>query len=161
MANEPDPVGTGIVTSLSHPGGNVTGLSDLHADLAPKRLQLLKEAVPSASRVAVLLNPATPHAVIQWKSIQAAAPTVGVTLLPVEVKGPDDIDRAFTAIRKQRPGGLLIIPDVSWTAGRQGRIADLALKSGLPARPAMGRRGFPDVLRDEFSRLVAARRHIR
>jgi putative ABC transport system substrate-binding protein len=68
-----DPVGTGLVASLAHPGGNVTGLSTLHGDLGPKRLQLLKEIVPSASRVAVLLNPANPANVLQLKDVQAAA----------------------------------------------------------------------------------------
>jgi putative ABC transport system substrate-binding protein len=74
---DPDPVGRGLVASLARPAGNVTGLSDSHADLVPKRLQLLKEVAPSAARVAVLLNPATSMAQPQLKSAQAAGPTLG------------------------------------------------------------------------------------
>ena len=133
MTVHPDPVGVGLVDSLARPGGNVTGLSDSHADLVAKRVQLLKEVVPSASRVAVLLNLATAHAVLQLKNVQAAAPALGVTVLPVPVRGPGDIERAFITMRKERPGGLLLIPDPSWALGQQGRIADLAIKSRLPA----------------------------
>ena len=127
-----DPVGTGLVASLARPGGNVTGLSDLHADMVTKRLQLLKDVVPSASRVAVLLNPANPSHPLQLKDLQAGAPALGVTLLSLEVKGPDDIERAFTTIGKERPGGLLVLGDrMLGTHGR--RIAELAVKRRLPA----------------------------
>jgi len=126
-----DPVAIGLVASLAHPGGNVTGQSDLHADLVPKRLQLLKEVVPSASRVAVLLNPANPSHPLQLKGLQAGAPALGVMLLSLEVKGPDDIERAFTTMRKERPGGLLVFGDRLLGTHRR-RIVELALKSRLP-----------------------------
>ena len=132
VMHDGDPVGTGLVASLAHPGGNVTGLATLHVDLAPKRLQLLKDITPSASRVAVLLNPANPSHPLQLKTIQGAAPALGLTLLVLEVKGPDDIDRAFTRIRKERSGGLLILGDRMFlTHGK--RIAELVVKSRLPA----------------------------
>ena len=127
-----DPVGAGLVISLARPGGNITGNTDGHADLGPKRLELLKAAVPSVSRVAVLWNPATPQAARQLENIQAAAPGLGVTLLPFEVGGPSDIDRVFARIGRERAGALFVIPDQSWSQGQERRIGELAMKSRLP-----------------------------
>ncbi len=127
-----DPVGTGLVASLARPGGNITGLSDFNAGVVAKRLQLLKEVVPSASRVAVLFNPANPTNPLQWKLTQAVAPALGVTLLSLEAKGADDIDRAFTAIRKQLPEALIVIGDPLFGTHRR-RIVELSVKSRLPA----------------------------
>ena len=127
-----DPVGAGLVASLARPGGNITGNTDGHADLGPKRMELLKAAVPSVSRVAVLWNPATPQAARQLENIQAAAPALGVTLLPVEVGGPGDIDRVFAQIGRGRAGALFVIPDQSWSQGQERRIGELAMKSRLP-----------------------------
>ena len=127
-----DPVGAGLVISLARPGGNITGNTDGHADLGPKRMELLKAAVPSVSRVAVLWNPATPQAARQLENIQAAAPGLGVTLLPFEVGGPSDIDRVFARIGRERAGALFVIPDQSWSQGQERRIGELAMKSRLP-----------------------------
>jgi putative ABC transport system substrate-binding protein len=132
MGNAADPVGTGLVASLARPGGNITGLSDFNLGVVTKRLELLKEVVPSASRVAVLLNPTNPTNPLQLKEIQAAAPALGATLLPLEAKEPDDIDRAFAAIRKERPGALIVIGD-PMLGSNATRIAELAVKSRLPA----------------------------
>ena len=132
MVTSPDPVGTGLVASLAHPGGNVTGLSDFHAGVVTKRLELLKDVVPSASRVAVLLNPVNPTHPLQLKDLQAVAPPLRVTLLSLEVKGPDDIDRAFATIGRERPGALLVLGDRLF-ATHQRRIVELAVKSRLPA----------------------------
>ena len=126
-----DPVGTGLVASLARPGGNITGLSDFTVGVVTKRLELLKEVVPSVSRVAVLWNPTNPTNPVTLKETQAVAPALGVTLLSLEVKGADDIDRAFTAIRKERPGALIVFGGAVTTQAR--RIADLAVKSRLPA----------------------------
>ncbi len=135
MTYSADPVGGGLVASLAHPGGNVTGLSDYHGDLGAKRLELLKEVVPSASRVAVLFTAARSNRPL-LKNIQAAAPALGVTVLLLEVKGPDDIDRAFATIRKERLGGLL----QGTGLGRyRRRIVNLAAKSRLPAIYTQGR----------------------
>jgi putative tryptophan/tyrosine transport system substrate-binding protein len=130
---DPDPVGRRLVASLARPGGNVTGLSDAHADLVPKRLQLLKDVVPSAGRIGVLLNPDNPMATSQLKIAQAAAPSLGLTVLPVEVKGRgrDDMDLVFARIGQQRLGGLLIIGDPTVSVHR-ARIADLAVQARLP-----------------------------
>jgi putative ABC transport system substrate-binding protein len=133
MTVSADPVGAGFVASLARPGGNITGLADLHAVTVTKRLELLKEVVLSASRVAVLFNPTNPTASLQLTNLQAAAPALGVTLLPFEVTGPQDINHVFDAMRKERPGALLMIPDPTWFLGHQRRIAKLALKSRLPA----------------------------
>jgi putative ABC transport system substrate-binding protein len=128
-----DPVGAGLVTSLARPGGTITGNSDGHADLGPKRLEILRAAVPSASRVAVVWNPATPQAVRQLENVRAAAPGLGVTLLPFEVAGPGELDRIFARIGKERAGALFIIPDQSWAQGQEKRIAALAIKIRLPS----------------------------
>jgi putative ABC transport system substrate-binding protein len=130
---EPDPIGTGLVASLARPGGNATGLADAHTDLLPKRLELLKQLVPSASRVGVLWNPSNASTAPQLKTVQAAAPALGLTIFPVEVKGPgrDDLDRAFATIGKDRLGGLLVVGDP--TLGNQrNRIAELSIAHRLP-----------------------------
>ena len=131
VIHEPDPIATGLVASLAHPGGNLTGVADLHADMVSKRLELLKQVAPSASRVAVLLNPANPSHPLQLKAIQAAAPTFGVAVSSINVSGPDDIDSAFAALKKERPGGFLVLGDrVLGTHGKS--IAEFAIKSRMP-----------------------------
>jgi len=125
-----DPVRARLVASLAHPGGNVTGLSDFHADLVTKRLELLKEVVPLASRVAVLLKPGHRINRRMLKDIQAAAPALGMTVHPLEAKGPDDIDRAFATIRSERLGGFLQFFGLE---DHRRRIIDLAAKNRVPA----------------------------
>ena len=133
MAAHADPVGTGVVASMARPGGRVTGFTDGHADLAPKRLEILKEAVPSVSRVAVMLNPATLHAGRQLKLLQAAAPKLGVAIVPIELKSPDEIERSFETIVKERANAVFYVPDPTWsTVGHMPRIANLAIKYRLP-----------------------------
>ena len=131
---DPDPVGRGLVASLARPGGNITGLSDAHADLVSKRLGLLKEAVPSAVRIGVLFNPASALGPPQLKSAQAAAPALGMTVSPVEVRGRErnDIDRAFETMGKERFTGILVIGDPT-IAVHRSRIAELAVRRQLPA----------------------------
>jgi putative ABC transport system substrate-binding protein len=126
-----DPVGSGFVKSLGRPGGNITGLTDGHADLAPKRLQMLKEIAPRVSRVAALFNPETTHAERQWKLVQTAAPRLGMKLLRAEIRGADEMERAFDAMAKERADALFVIPDPTWWVGHERRVADLALKYGL------------------------------
>jgi len=132
IGNAADPVATGLVASLARPGGNITGLSDFNLAVVTKRLELLKEVIPSASRVAVLWNPTNPTNPLQLKEIQAAATALGVTLLSLEAKGADDIDRAFTTMRKERSGALIVIGD-PMLGTHSRRIAELAVKSRLPA----------------------------
>jgi putative ABC transport system substrate-binding protein len=127
-----DPVGHGLVASLARPGGNVTGLSDFHPGMVTKRLELLKEIGPAVSRVAVLMNPANVSHPREVKDLQAAAPALGVTLLVLEVRKPDDIDGVFAAIARQRAGALLLLGDPVIST-LQRRIAEFAARSRLPA----------------------------
>jgi putative ABC transport system substrate-binding protein len=132
MVTSPDPVGTGLVASLARPGGNLTGLSDLHSVLVTKRLELLKEVIPRMFRVAVFWNAAHPAHPLQLKDIQAAAPAFGMTVLSLPVTGADDIDAASEVVGKNRPGGLLVLGDPVLVT-HQIKIIDLAAKSRLPA----------------------------
>jgi putative tryptophan/tyrosine transport system substrate-binding protein len=106
-----DPVGAGLVASLAQPGGNVTGLSTLAAELEGKRLELFTQAVPTLSRVVALLNPANPFTTIAWQAMQPAAAALGVQLQPVEARGPHDLDRALATVKEASPDGLIIVPD--------------------------------------------------
>ena len=137
---EPDPVGTALVASLARPGGNVTGLSDAHADLVPKRLELLKQVVPSVTRVGILWSPANPGTAPQVRIAESAAPALGLTVLPVAVKGPrrDDLDRAFATIERERLGSLFVIGD-STLGVQRDRLAELALKHRLPTSASHSR----------------------
>ena len=101
----------GLVASLAQPGGNVTGLSGMAPELEGKRLQLFMQAVPTLSRVVALLNPANPFTTLAWQAIQPAAEALGVQLQPVEVRGPNDLDRALATIKEARPDGLIVVPD--------------------------------------------------
>ena len=123
-----DPIGTGLVSSLAKPGGNLTGLSDFHGDLITKRLEILKEVVPSASRIAVLLNPGNPSCSLQMKDLAAVAPALGLTFFAVEAKGLDDIAPGFTTMKKQRAGAVLVCGDRLFSTYRRP-IFDLATKN--------------------------------
>jgi putative ABC transport system substrate-binding protein len=128
-----DPVGAGLVQSLSRPGGNVTGTSGLSVGVARKSLQLLTEAVPGASRVAVLWNPA--NAVFQAQMLretEGAARTLRVELRLVEARRPDDLDAALRAVGGQGARAILILPDPMFTTHR-ARIVELVAKTRLPA----------------------------
>ena len=127
-----DPVGLGLVDSLARPGGNITGLSDFNAGVVAKRLELLKEVVPSASRVVVLLNPTNPSNPLQLKLTQAAAETLGVRLFPLEAKSAEEIDRAFAAMRTERAEAVIVVGDPMFGTHRR-RLIDLSAKRGLPA----------------------------
>jgi len=132
MAMGPDPVESGLVQSLAHPGGNITGLTTLSADLSVKQLELLKEIVPGVLRVAVLWNPTNPWHPTGVKRIEASARALALQLYPVGVRSPDELDRAFASLTPHRPGALLVLPD-PLTVGRRKRIADLAVQYRLPA----------------------------
>lgn len=131
MAVSVAPVETGLVASLARPGGNITGLSIQAAEVGGKRLELLKEAVPQAARVAVLWNAAHPGKALELQNTQAAAQALGMTLHAVEVRGPDDFDSAFAAIARERPDALLTFSD-ALTLNHQRRIVDFAARHRLP-----------------------------
>ena len=131
MATSGDPVGAGLVASLARPGGNVTGLSVMAPDMTGKRLQLLKEAVPEVSRVAILYDPASLAAVLLVKEAQVAARTLRLTVHPLEVRTPDELGPAFDAMTRERAQALLALGD-PFTMTHQRRILDLAAKRRLP-----------------------------
>jgi putative tryptophan/tyrosine transport system substrate-binding protein len=127
----PDPVGLGLVESLARPGGNVTGLSSLSVDLTAKRMQLLHEAMPTASRVAVIWNPKDPGALLGVRDSKVAADRLGLTLLSAEVVIPGNIERAFSGFHSERPDALFVINDPLTVANRE-RIVALATEQHLP-----------------------------
>jgi len=131
MAISADPVGSGLVASLARPGGNVTGLSILAPEVAGKRLQLLKDAVPRVSRVAVLWNAAYPGKALELSETQSAARALGVKLHSVEVRGPNDFPSAFSEITKVRPDALITFSDPLTNSERR-RIVDFAVRNRLP-----------------------------
>ena len=131
MVGVGDPVATGLVASLARPGGNITGLTSISQDLEGKRLELLRELVPKISHVAVLWNSASPIQVVQEKEVQAAARVLRMKVLSLGVRAPEHFDNAFAAIRRERPGALLVLADRLFLHHR-ARIMDFAAKHRLP-----------------------------
>jgi putative ABC transport system substrate-binding protein len=127
-----DPVGSGLVTRLARPDGNVTGLSLMAPEIVGKQLQVLREVVPKVSRVAVLWNPANPGSAPQLREAEAAARALGMQLHALEARVPPEIDRAFAAMTQQRAGAVVILADAIFTNQRK-QIAELALKRRLPS----------------------------
>ena len=132
MVNTPDPVQLGLVASLGRPGGNVTGTTTLSADLSAKQLQLLKEAVPRAVRIAVLWNPSNPWHRLALKGAEGAARSLAVQLQPLEARGPEELAGAFEAMTRTRAGAVLVLSDPMLSFHRT-RLAELAVRHGLPA----------------------------
>jgi len=127
-----DPVGAGVVESLARPGGNVTGLSDLAAGLQGNRLQLLREIAPSASRVAVVLNPGTPYSALAYKELEAAANVAKIQLKAFEVHTPEEISPQLEAARAMSPDGVVVLED-PLTFSQRKEIATLVSRLRLPA----------------------------
>jgi len=109
MVGGAEPVKTGVVASLAHPGGNVTGLAVNAAETSAKRVQLLREAVPSISRVAVLWNASFQSMALGFQEIEQAAPSLGVSVQSIRVSGSQDLDQAFSAIARGGAGGLIVL----------------------------------------------------
>ncbi len=126
-----DPVGTGIVPSLSRPGGNITGLTSIAQELEGKRLELLREVVPSVSHIAVLWNSVSPVQVIQEKAVQAAAQVLRMKVLSLGVRTIGEIDAALATIVRERPGALLVLADRLFLHHR-AHIMDFATQQRLP-----------------------------
>jgi len=132
-----DPVGSGLVTSLARPGGNVTGTSFPSVEVAGKSLEMLKHVVPKLQRVAVLWNPANPvFQALMMKETETAARSLGIQLRKLGARDAKEIDGAFEAMAKERPEALIVIADFSLLAHRT-QIAALALKSRLPSVSAL------------------------
>lgn len=132
MALSTDPVGTGLVASLARPGGNITGLTTLSPELNGKRLELLKETVPGLSRVAVLWNLANPDKALEFEQIEVAARQLRLQLQSLEVRAPDDFEKAFRGAAAKRASALLTLTD-TLTITQQSQIVELAAKRRLPA----------------------------
>jgi putative tryptophan/tyrosine transport system substrate-binding protein len=134
MAGTSDPVAEGLVASLARPGGNITGLSYLTAEIPGKRLELLKEAVPQSTRIAVLVNPASALYEPAMHNLTVAAQALGLQLHVVEVRRAEELDTAFTAMTQEHADALLVVADAALlSSSRRGRLADLAATSRLPA----------------------------
>src|SRR6266480_1662933 len=128
-----DPVQAGFIESLARPGGNVTGITNLTRELGGKRLELLKETVPKVARVAVLYDPANTGSVREVKEVlPVAARALRLTIQPWEVRAADDFERVFTAMGKQRPGGLYVL-GTALMNDNEKRIVGFVLKSRLPS----------------------------
>jgi len=141
MTSIADPVGSGLVPSLAHPGGNITGLSLMMPDLSAKQLQLLKQTVPQATRVAVLWNPETPYSPRVIESLKAAAPSLSVELKFVAAQTTEEIDPAFTAVNRAHVQALYVIEDPLFMTHRP-TLLKLAAKAKLPV--IYGERTFAD-----------------
>ena len=136
-----DPVRLGLVKSLARPGGNATGLASLTFDLAPKRLELFREAIPKLKRVTVLVNPTNPTVREGVSQSEVAGQTLGVRVRTFEVKEPAGLNLGFSAILRERPDGLIVLPD-PLLSSQTPRIVEFAAKNRLPAM--YGAREFVD-----------------
>jgi putative tryptophan/tyrosine transport system substrate-binding protein len=132
VADNADPVDAGYVTSYARPGGNVTGLTGLSPDVTAKRMELLKEAVPGMSRVAVLRNPASPDRQTLWSETAAAARALGLQLQALDLTNPDQLKSLFEAAVRDRAHGIIVIRDPLTNTLRPQIIA-LAAQHRLPA----------------------------
>jgi putative tryptophan/tyrosine transport system substrate-binding protein len=122
----------GVVASLARPGGNITGLTSLTPELVGKRLQLLKEALPRFSRVAVLWNAANPANAHPWREAQDAGRTLRLSLQSQEVRGPTEFESVFAAIARERPDALLVLGG-ALTVQHGQRIVDLVIQKRIPS----------------------------
>jgi putative ABC transport system substrate-binding protein len=131
MAQDPDPVGTGFVSSLARPGGNITGLSNLRTDLGAKRLEILKDTIPSLAQVAVIGTSATPGNAQTLADVERAAGLLAIRLQIVDVSGPQDIETAFEAAINGHAGAVLVLAS-PYLLSNRARTANVALKSRIP-----------------------------
>jgi putative ABC transport system substrate-binding protein len=136
-----EPRESGLVASLAHPGGNVTGLTSVGFELYAKRLALLKEAVPGVSRVATLLSHDSPSSVLAFNDAQGAARSLGLRLQRVDVRGPEDLEKAFARLTQERSEALAPLPS-SMLRAHRARIVELAARYRLPG--IYESRGFAD-----------------
>jgi putative tryptophan/tyrosine transport system substrate-binding protein len=127
-----DPVGEGFVASLAQPGGNITGLSLLQPAVSGKRLELLQEAVPKLSHIAVLWNPAVSSSTLAFKETQTAAHALGLQLQSLEVRRPDEFDQAFAAMTREHADALVVISNELFL-GHRRQLAELTVRHRLPA----------------------------
>jgi putative ABC transport system substrate-binding protein len=127
-----DAVGIGLVASLARPGGNVTGITDVAATLSAKRLELLKETLPTASRIAILWNAGDRGMTVRYREIERAANLLHVTVQALGVREPEDFDGAFAAMVRARPDALLLVADALTNLNRR-RVLEFAAAHRIPA----------------------------
>ena len=132
MALSTDPVGQGLIASLARPGGNVTGISDNAIDISAKRLELLKEAMPTASRIAVLWNARDRAMTQRYREIDRAAQALGLSIQPLAVREPDDFERVFSEMNREPPNAMIMVTDVLTNLNRK-RVLDYAEAHRIPA----------------------------
>jgi putative tryptophan/tyrosine transport system substrate-binding protein len=131
MATASEAVGAGIITSLSRPGGNVTGVVTLVSELAPKRLELLREMIPQLSRVATLVDAGNSASTLSERETELAAQALGISLQVLSVRGPEEFDSVFELMLRPRVAALIIQPSALFF-GERSRLASLAKKHGIP-----------------------------
>jgi len=143
MIGASDPVGTGFIASLARPGGNLTGTSRMSPELSAKRLELLREAVPQLSRVAVMWSPDVRGALLDFKELEAPARSLRLQLQAVEVSRADDLARAFSVITEARAEAMIVISPNPAAFASRGQVLSFAQKARLPS--IYGNREFVDV----------------
>ena len=132
MALSGDPVGVGLIESLARPGGNVTGMTDNATALSAKRLEILKEAIPTASHIAVLWNAADQAMTLRYREINRAAGVLGVSVQPLGVREPDEFDQALAAMDRQPPDAIFMVTDALTNLNRK-RVLDYAEAHRIPS----------------------------
>jgi len=127
-----DPVGAGFVASLARPGANITGLAIMHTELSGKRLEILVQALPTARRIALLVNPANPATPVMRRETEARAKAIGVQILPFEASAPERLADVLTAAAQKRPDALVVLGDPMFFANRRP-LLEAAARHRLPA----------------------------
>lgn len=127
-----DPVGTGLVDSLARPGGHITGISDVSAEMTPKRMELLREIAPGLHRVAILWNAADLGMTLRYRASEVGAKAMGIAIQPLGVREPDDFEQAFTAMTSDKPDAILMVSDALTMLNRK-RVIAFAAEHQLPA----------------------------
>ena len=130
--NAGDPVATGLVANLAHPGGNITGISDVSAEVTPKRMELLKQIAPGLRKVAVMWNADDLGMTLRYRASETGAQALGVAVLPVGVREPEDFAQAFAAMDRETPDAILMVTD-SLTVLNRKRVFEYAAAHKLPA----------------------------
>jgi putative tryptophan/tyrosine transport system substrate-binding protein len=132
-----DPVGLGLITNVARPGGNITGVTELSTELTPKRLQLLKELVPDAARIAIVWNSSDRAMDLRAKEFATTATRLGVTMVPVPIRESGDIDGALAGLAGNRPDAIMIVTDPVM-GSREAATLEFLAKHGLPAMYEFG-----------------------
>jgi putative ABC transport system substrate-binding protein len=132
LGNVGDADSIGLIDSLARPGGNVTGVTDQSVELSAKRLEVLKEAIPKAERIAVLWNAEDRGMTLRYRNVEKAARELHVTVQPLGVREPDDFDAAFTAMTQHRPDAFFLVTDALTLLNRK-RVIEFALTHRIPA----------------------------